>query len=157
MLTSAARNDASDESYDNFLQLMNDGNSTAGVFGTERPGTAAGAAATPRDVRREETALVGPPQSADAGGAAPRDDGGAAEKPAEEEGEEEEEGLTIPESTHSFLFTESARSPPFWLGAGVAAVSAASLVLALWNNVENGSVPANVLPSVRCAQFMCEF
>lgn len=68
--------------------------------------------------------------------------------------EYDEEALTLPASTHSFLFTEPFHSIPFQFGLGIAAMSYACLILALINNVKNGSIPANVDLSVRIAQYL---
>ncbi|KAL7549674.1 LOW QUALITY PROTEIN: hypothetical protein ACHAWF_012944, partial [Thalassiosira exigua] len=65
-----------------------------------------------------------------------------------------DEALTLPESTHSFLFTELVRSVPFVFGVGIAAMSYACLVLALINHLTRGSIPANVDWSVRTAQYL---
>ena len=66
----------------------------------------------------------------------------------------DEEALTLPESTHSFLFTEPINSIPFYFGLGIAAMSYACLILALINNLQNGDVPANVSKAVRIAQYL---
>ena len=66
----------------------------------------------------------------------------------------DEEALTLPESTHSFLFTERINSIPFYFGLGIAAMSYACLILALINNLQNGDVPANVSKAVRIAQYL---
>ena len=66
----------------------------------------------------------------------------------------DEEALTLPESTHSFLFTEPINSIPFYFGVGIAAMSYACLILALINNLQNGDVPANVSKAVRIAQYL---
>ena len=67
---------------------------------------------------------------------------------------EEEEPLTISQSTHSFLFTESPTSMPFYFGLGIAIMSFACLILALIDNVQNGEVPYNVPVTVRTAQYL---
>ena len=66
------------------------------------------------------------------------------------------ESFTLPESTHSLLFTEPIRSMPFVFSIGIAAMSYASLSLALCNNIAIGTVPANVDISVKLAQYLCE-
>ena len=66
----------------------------------------------------------------------------------------DEEALTLPESTHSFLFTEPINSIPFYFSVGIAAMSYACLILALINNLQNGDVPANVSKAVRIAQYL---
>lgn len=70
---------------------------------------------------------------------------------------EEEEPLTISQSTHSFLFTESPTSMPFYFGLGIAIMSFACLILALVDNVQNGEVPYNVPVTVRTAQYLSIF
>ncbi|KAL7553920.1 hypothetical protein ACHAWF_017444 [Thalassiosira exigua] len=65
-----------------------------------------------------------------------------------------EEDLTLPESTHSFLFTEPVYSIPFLFSLGIAAISYACLILALLNNLTTGHIPANVDLSVRIAQYL---
>ena len=67
---------------------------------------------------------------------------------------QEEEPLTIPQSTHSFLFTEPVTSMPFYFGLGISVMSVVCLLLALVDNVQNGEVPFNVNVSVRIAQYM---
>jgi len=66
----------------------------------------------------------------------------------------EEEPLTIPQSTHSFLFTEPPNTMPFYFGLGIAVMSFTCLILALVDNVQNGEVPFNVNVSVRIAQYL---
>ncbi|KAL7533329.1 hypothetical protein ACHAXR_009453 [Thalassiosira sp. AJA248-18] len=65
-----------------------------------------------------------------------------------------EESLTLPESTHSFLFTEPVCSVPFLFSLGIAAISYGCLALALINNVKSGYIPTNVVVSVRVAQYL---
>lgn len=77
-------------------------------------------------------------------------DGGGGKEPREEE------ALTLPESTHSFLFTEPVGSLPFAFGLGIAAMSCTCLGLALCNNIQTEVIPANVDVSVRIAQYLCE-
>ena len=67
---------------------------------------------------------------------------------------DEEEPLTIPQSTHSFLFTEDINSMPFLFSVGIAGICCTCLLLALINNLQNGQVPANVDVSVKIAQYM---
>ena len=67
------------------------------------------------------------------------------------------EALRLPESTYSFLFTESTGSVPFVFGLGIAVMSYMCLVLALINNLQLDSIPTNVDLSVRIAQYLCEF
>ena len=66
----------------------------------------------------------------------------------------EEEPLTIPQSTHSFLFTEPPNTMPFYFGLGIAVMSFTCLILALVDNVQNGEVPFNVNVTVRIAQYL---
>ena len=66
----------------------------------------------------------------------------------------EEEPLTIPQSTHSFLFTEPATTMPFYFGLGISVMSFTCLILALVDNVHNGEIPYNVPISVRIAQYL---
>lgn len=67
--------------------------------------------------------------------------------------------IKLPQSTHSFLFTEKVFSQPFFLGLSVLCVSISCLVLALFDNLSGGTpgnklnVPANVPPAVRAAQY----
>lgn len=70
--------------------------------------------------------------------------------------EVKEPPLTLPESTHSFLFTEKMCSLPFQFGLWIAALSCGCLVLALINNLNRGSIPTNVDWSVRIAQYLSE-
>ena len=67
---------------------------------------------------------------------------------------QEEEPLTIPQSTHSFLFTEIPTTMPFYFGLGISVMSFACLSLALVDNVQNGEIPFNVPVSVRIAQYL---
>lgn len=60
-----------------------------------------------------------------------------------------EEVITLPESTHSFLFTEPVNSLPFAFGVGIAVISYTCLALALQNNLKCGVIPSNVDISVR--------
>ena len=66
----------------------------------------------------------------------------------------EEEPLTIPQSTHSFLFTEPPTTLPFYFGLAISVMSFTCLILALVDNVQNGEVPFNVNVSVRIAQYL---
>ena len=66
----------------------------------------------------------------------------------------EEEPLTIPQSTHSFLFTEKPTTMPFYFGLGISVMSFVCLILALVDNLQNGEVPYNVPVSVRIAQYL---
>ena len=62
--------------------------------------------------------------------------------------------LTIPESTHSFLFTEPVTSPPFLFSLYIAVMSYGCLIIAFIDNVKHNDVPENVEISVRIAQYM---
>ena len=66
----------------------------------------------------------------------------------------EEEPITIPQSTHSLLFTEDINSLPFLFSLYITVISYICLILALINNLQNGKIPANVDLSVRIAQYM---
>lgn len=144
MTTSAASHtDTNDESYENFLHIMKSGNSTTGEGDTVRRRTIGGSA--PQDA----TAPEGPPAIEIEAGTVTSAQGGDGDATAPEA-----EAVAIPESTHSFLFTEPVRASPFWLGAGVAGVSGASLLIALIYNHKNSDVPVNVLSTVRCTQFL---
>ena len=66
----------------------------------------------------------------------------------------EEEPLTIPQSTHSFLFTEPCTTMPFYFGLGISVMSFTCLILALVDNLQNGEIPYNVPISVRIAQYL---
>jgi len=71
-----------------------------------------------------------------------------------------EEAITFPQSTHSWLFTESFFSIPFAFAVGMVALSYISLILALLNVFEEGepgnpfAVPEQVPTSVRIAQYL---
>ena len=65
-----------------------------------------------------------------------------------------EEVITLPESTHSFLFTEPINSLPFAFAIGIAVISYTCLALALQNNLKCGVIPSNVDISVRVAQYL---
>ncbi|KAL7533728.1 hypothetical protein ACHAXR_006358 [Thalassiosira sp. AJA248-18] len=65
-----------------------------------------------------------------------------------------EGALKLPESTHSFLFTEPVCSIPFLFSLGIAAISYGCLALALVYNVKHGCIPTNVVSSVRVAQYL---
>ena len=129
----------SDESYEDFLRVMKSGRSAAGD-----------------DESLRRRAAVVEPVAQDAERAAPAEKGGDDAGAAPEEAARAGATTTLPESTHSFLFTEPVFSPPFWIGLGVAAVSGASLALAFYNNLQDGSIPVNVPGSVKCAAFLCE-
>ena len=62
--------------------------------------------------------------------------------------------LSIPESTHSFLFTEPVTSPPFLFSLYIAVMSYGCLIIAFIDNVKHNDVPENVEISVRIAQYM---
>lgn len=72
----------------------------------------------------------------------------------------EHEAITLPQSTHTLLFTENVMTLPFWFAIGILTVSVACLALALTDNLDGGTaenplkVPANVSTSVRIAQYV---
>ncbi len=74
-----------------------------------------------------------------------------------------EEPIMLPQSTHTFLFTEDFSSLPFWFALLTAAISLTCLVLALQNSLCGSSssniadVPVQVLPAVKAAQYICEY
>ena len=65
-----------------------------------------------------------------------------------------EEVITLPESTHSFLFTEPVNSLLFAFAIGIAVIGYTCLALALQNNLKCGIIPSNVDISVRVAQYL---
>ena len=74
----------------------------------------------------------------------------------------EEEALTLPESTHSFLFTEARGSIAHLFGFGILFMTYACLILAFASNIKDGAgvhvdVPYNVTPAVRVAQYLSIF
>lgn len=70
------------------------------------------------------------------------------------------EPITLPESTHSFLFSEPICSLGFLFSAFIVLLSYASLLLALVNNITHGkadnplNVPYNVTFDVRISQYL---
>ena len=72
----------------------------------------------------------------------------------------EEEAITFPQSTHSWLFTESICSLPFTFALGIVSLSYISLILALLNIFEDGepgnrfNVPVSCSTTVRIAQYI---
>ena len=68
--------------------------------------------------------------------------------------------ITLPESTHTLLFTEPINSIPFCWALVIAAGSFLCLILALqdnpWRNFQN-EIPANVPQNVRIAQYCSIF
>eukprot|EP00986_Skeletonema_menzelii_P002002 scaffold554_cov133-Skeletonema_menzelii.AAC.1 len=74
--------------------------------------------------------------------------------------EEENDPITLPESTHTLLFTEPITSISFCWAFVIAAGSFLCLILALldnpWGNFQN-NIPANVNPPVRFAQYCSIF
>ena len=72
----------------------------------------------------------------------------------------EEEAITFPQSTHSWLFTESIYSLPFTFAIGIVSLSYISLILALLNIFEDGepgnrfNVPVSCSTTVRIAQYI---
>ena len=71
--------------------------------------------------------------------------------------ERDEEAVTLPGSTHSFLFTENVKSLPYMFGVTIAGMSLTCLILALINNAQDWSVPANVAIEVKIAQYLSIF
>jgi hypothetical protein len=73
---------------------------------------------------------------------------------------EENDPITLPESTHTLLFTEPINSIPFCWALMIAAGSFLCLILALldnpWGNFQN-RIPANVIPPVRISQYCSIF
>ena len=90
--------------------------------------------------------------------------------------------LQLPESTHTLFFTQpvgcvvcherwnncksqyahvnvrfDCRSIPFLFALGIAAISVTSLAMALFNNLEDNEIPANVTVPVRIAQYLAIF
>ena len=72
----------------------------------------------------------------------------------------EEEAISLPQSTHSWLFTENLMSLPFWFAVGIVTLSYFCLILALLNIFEDGepdnplAVPFQVQNSVRISQYL---
>merc|ERR1719491_245099 len=62
--------------------------------------------------------------------------------------------VTIPESTHTFLFSEDVNSVPFAFSLVIAVISYTCLIMALINNLNKGTIPTNVVVSVAVAQYM---
>lgn len=73
------------------------------------------------------------------------------------------DGLELPESTHSLLFTEKTCSLPHFFSVAIVLISVASLWLAFDNNIRGGpsgnpfNIPVNVTTSVRAAQYLSIF
>ncbi|KAL7537688.1 hypothetical protein ACHAXR_008009, partial [Thalassiosira sp. AJA248-18] len=74
---------------------------------------------------------------------------------------EYQDAITLPQSTHTFLFTEKLCSLPFGFAFLILVISIACLALALCDNLDGSTddnnalnVPANVTRSVRLAQFL---
>lgn len=78
----------------------------------------------------------------------------------DDEKEDDNDPVTLPESTHTLLFTEPINSKPFVGGFLIAGMSILCLLLALldnpWSNLKD-SIPANVKPTVKVAQFCSIF
>ncbi len=74
--------------------------------------------------------------------------------------ENDNDPITLPESTHTFLFTEPINSTPFCWAFVIAAMSNLCLILALldnpWGEYKN-VLPANVNPPVKIAQYCSIF
>jgi len=62
--------------------------------------------------------------------------------------------VTIPESTHTFLFSEDVNSVPFAFSLVIAAISYTLLIMALIYNLNKGTIPKNVVGPVAVAQYM---
>ncbi len=81
----------------------------------------------------------------------------------EDDEKDHNEPILLPQSTHTLLFTEPVFSFPFIFAVIIAIMSAMCLILALMNNATHGlsgnrlSIPVNVGPAVRGAQYVCEF
>ena len=81
----------------------------------------------------------------------------------DDEKDDDLDPITLPESTHTLLFTEPIGSKPFALSVMIAAMSFLCLILALLNNLPrpgNGVqdvIPANVGKSVKIAQYCSIF
>eukprot|EP00985_Skeletonema_marinoi_P022295 scaffold14206_cov95-Skeletonema_marinoi.AAC.2 len=75
--------------------------------------------------------------------------------------DEDFDPITLPQSTHTLLFTEPVCSKPFLFSVAIATLSILCLLLALTNNGITldgiGQVPANVGMSVKIAQFASIF
>ena len=75
--------------------------------------------------------------------------------------DEDFDPITLPQSTHTLLFTETMNSKPFLFSVAIAALSVLCLLLALTNNGITldgiGQVPANVGKAVKIAQFASIF
>ena len=73
------------------------------------------------------------------------------------------DGLELPESTHSLLFTEKTCSLPHFFSVAIVLISVSSLWLAFDNNIRGGpsgnpfKIPVNVTTSVRAAQYLSIF
>ena len=73
------------------------------------------------------------------------------------------DGLELPESTHSLLFTEKTCSLPHFFSVAIVLISVSSLWLAFDNNIRGGpsgnpfNIPVNVTTSVRAAQYLSIF
>lgn len=67
---------------------------------------------------------------------------------------EEGETLSLPPSSHCFLFTEPVGSLPFVLCIGIALISNVCLALALANNLASGEIPVNVGLSIGIAKYL---
>ena len=70
-----------------------------------------------------------------------------------------QEAITLPQSTHTLLFTEKVPSLPFAFAFIIYGISATCLILALIDNLDGSTaqnplnVPANISASVRVAQY----
>ena len=81
----------------------------------------------------------------------------------DDEKDDDSDPITLPESTHTLLFTEPIKSKPFLFSVIIAAMSTLCLILALLNNLPQpgegfkGIIPANVTPAVKAAQYCSIF
>jgi hypothetical protein len=81
----------------------------------------------------------------------------------DDEKDDDSDPITLPESTHTLLFTEPIKSKPFLFSVIIAAMSTLCLLLALMNNLPQAGegfkdiIPANVTPAVKAAQYCSIF
>lgn len=81
----------------------------------------------------------------------------------DDEKDDDSDPITLPESTHTLLFTEPIKSKPFLFSVIIAAISTLCLILALVNNLPQPGdgfkdiIPANVTPAVKAAQYCSIF
>lgn len=81
----------------------------------------------------------------------------------DDEKDDDSDPITLPESTHTLLFTEPIKSTPFMFSVIIAAMSTLCLILALSNNLPQPGegfkdiIPANVPSAVKAAQYFSIF